>query len=47
MSALIVKELESGDMFRDLNLYVDVAHDRISCGMLTVTNDFLRLIKEK
>nr|KYP37202.1 Retrovirus-related Pol polyprotein from transposon 17.6 [Cajanus cajan] len=42
MSSMMVKELELVEKFRDLNLCVELAQDHISCGMTTITSEFLR-----
>ena len=47
VSALMIKELELVEKFRDLNLCVELAHDHISCGMMTITNDFIEVVKDK
>nr|KYP67722.1 Retrovirus-related Pol polyprotein from transposon 17.6 [Cajanus cajan] len=44
MSSMIVRELELVEEFRDLNLCVELAQDHISCGMVTITNEFLRQV---
>nr|KYP44148.1 Retrovirus-related Pol polyprotein from transposon 17.6 [Cajanus cajan] len=44
MSSMMVKELELVEKFRDLNLYVELAQDHISCGAITITSEFLRQI---
>nr|KYP56341.1 Retrovirus-related Pol polyprotein from transposon 17.6 [Cajanus cajan] len=44
MSSMMVKELELVEKFRDLNLCVELAQDHISCGMVTVANEFLRQV---
>jgi len=47
MSALMIEEHKLIEQFRDLNLEVNFHQDFISCGKLTVTNDFFGKIKEK
>nr|KYP46662.1 Retrovirus-related Pol polyprotein from transposon 17.6 [Cajanus cajan] len=42
MSSMMVRELELIEEFRDLNLGVELAQDHISCGTVTITNEFLR-----
>nr|KYP55852.1 Retrovirus-related Pol polyprotein from transposon 412 family [Cajanus cajan] len=44
MSSMMVKELELVMEFRDLNLCVESAQDHISCGMITITSEFLRQV---
>nr|KYP46506.1 Retrotransposable element Tf2 [Cajanus cajan] len=44
MSSMMVRELELVEEFRDLNLCVELAQDHISCGAITITNEFLRLL---
>nr|KYP39816.1 Transposon Ty3-I Gag-Pol polyprotein [Cajanus cajan] len=44
MSGMMVKELELVEKFRDLNLCVELAQDHISCGAITITNEFLRQV---
>nr|KYP69715.1 Retrovirus-related Pol polyprotein from transposon 17.6 [Cajanus cajan] len=41
MSSMMMKELELVEEFIDLNLCVELAQDHISCGMITITNEFL------
>nr|KYP50195.1 Retrovirus-related Pol polyprotein from transposon 412 family [Cajanus cajan] len=47
MSCMMVKELELVEEFRDLNLCVELAQDHISCGMITITSEFLRQVGQK
>nr|KYP73260.1 Retrovirus-related Pol polyprotein from transposon 17.6 [Cajanus cajan]KYP73264.1 Retrovirus-related Pol polyprotein from transposon 17.6 [Cajanus cajan] len=47
MSSMMVKELELVEKFRDLNLCVELAQDHISCGMITITSEFLRQVGQK
>nr|KYP59071.1 hypothetical protein KK1_014499 [Cajanus cajan] len=42
MSAMMIRELELIEQLRDLRLEVEVVQDHISCGMITITNEFLR-----
>nr|KYP40343.1 Retrovirus-related Pol polyprotein from transposon 17.6 [Cajanus cajan]KYP40348.1 Retrovirus-related Pol polyprotein from transposon 17.6 [Cajanus cajan]KYP40354.1 Retrovirus-related Pol polyprotein from transposon 17.6 [Cajanus cajan]KYP40358.1 Retrovirus-related Pol polyprotein from transposon 17.6 [Cajanus cajan] len=44
MSSMMMRELELIEEFRDLNLCVELAQDHISCGMITITNEFLRQV---
>nr|KYP45459.1 Retrotransposable element Tf2 [Cajanus cajan] len=44
ISGLMVRELELVEKFRDLNLCVELAQDHISCGMITITSEFLRQV---
>nr|KYP72063.1 Transposon Ty3-G Gag-Pol polyprotein [Cajanus cajan] len=44
MSAMMIRELELIEQFRDLRLEVEVVQDRISCGMITITNEFLKQV---
>nr|KYP44182.1 Retrovirus-related Pol polyprotein from transposon 297 family [Cajanus cajan] len=44
MLSMMMKELELVEEFRDLNLCVELAQDHISCGMITITNEFLRQV---
>jgi len=47
VSAMMIEEQKLIEQFRDLNLEVKVHVDHISCSKLTITNDFLGLIKKK
>jgi len=47
MSALMIEEYKLIEQFRDLNLEVKFHIDHISCGKLTITNEFFGRIKEK
>nr|KYP38540.1 Retrovirus-related Pol polyprotein from transposon 17.6 [Cajanus cajan] len=47
MSAMIIRELELIEQFRDLRLEIEVVQDHISCGMITITNEFLRQVGTK
>ena len=47
MSTLMIKELELVEKFRDLNLIVETGTNRLSCGKVTVSSEFLEEIKEK
>nr|KYP56528.1 Retrovirus-related Pol polyprotein from transposon 17.6 [Cajanus cajan] len=42
LSAIMIRELELIEQFRDLRLEVEVVQDHISCGMITITKEFLR-----
>ena len=45
--AMMVRELELIESFRDLNLGVELHKDCMNLGNITVTSDFMKLIKEK
>jgi len=47
VSALTIKEEKLIEQFRDLNLGVKFHINYISCSKLTITNDFIKMIKEK
>ncbi|XP_052736657.1 uncharacterized protein LOC128197864 [Vigna angularis] len=47
ISALMVRELELVESFRDLRLQVDFEADSIRCSNLVVSNDLLKHIKEE
>jgi len=47
VSAMMIEQQKTIAKFRDLNLGVEFHEDHISCGTLTITNDFLGRIKEK
>nr|KYP54905.1 Retrovirus-related Pol polyprotein from transposon 17.6 [Cajanus cajan] len=47
MPSMRVRELELVEEFRDLNLCVELAQDHISCGMITITSEFLRQVEQK
>nr|KYP39326.1 Retrovirus-related Pol polyprotein from transposon 17.6 [Cajanus cajan] len=47
MSAMMIRELELIEQFRDLRLEVEVVQDHISCGMITITNEFLKQVGTK
>ncbi|RDX97324.1 hypothetical protein CR513_19917, partial [Mucuna pruriens] len=47
MSALMVKELELVEKFRNVILYVERRKDHISYGVIMVINSFLETMKEK
>lgn len=47
VSTMMVKELELLEQFRDLNLYTIRKKDRISLGMISITSDFLEVIRKK
>ncbi|RDX89741.1 Retrovirus-related Pol polyprotein from transposon 17.6, partial [Mucuna pruriens] len=44
---LLVKELELIEKFRDLNLFIEYANERMKSGMITVSRGFLEVVKEK
>ena len=46
MSAMMVKELELIEQFRDLSLVCEVTPQSVMLGMLKVNNDFMDNIKE-
>ena len=46
MSALMVKELELIEQFRDLSLVCEVTPKSVKLGMLKINNDFMKEIKE-
>ncbi|MCI32167.1 polynucleotidyl transferase ribonuclease H fold, partial [Trifolium medium] len=46
MSAMMVKELELIEQFRDMNLVCEVKPRSVMLGMLTINSDFLDDIKE-
>ena len=46
MSALMVKEFELLEQFRDLSLVCERTPQSIKLGMLRIDNDFLKHIKE-
>ena len=45
MSALMVKELELIEQFRDLSLVCEVTPKSVKLGMLKINNDFMKEIK--
>lgn len=47
MSAMMVRELEMIENFRDLSLVCEVNSNSAKLGMLKLTNGFLEEIKEK
>ncbi|XP_020208256.1 uncharacterized protein LOC109793202 [Cajanus cajan] len=47
MSYMMIKEMELVEKFRDMNLNILVAPDFISCGMTTITSNFLEMVKQK
>ena len=47
ISALMVKEWELLEQFRDLSLVCELTSDSVRLGMLKVTNDFLLSVREK
>jgi len=46
MSAMMVKELELIEKFRDMNLGMQLREDSIRCSVLTLTSDLMGLIRE-
>jgi len=44
---MMIEEQKLIEQFRDLNLGVKFHVNHISCSKLTITNDFLGIIKEK
>jgi len=46
MSAMMVKELELIEKFRDMNLGMQLREDFIRCSVLTLTSDLMGLIRE-
>ena len=46
MSAMMVKEFELLEQFRDLSLVCELAPQSVQLGMLKINNDFLKSIKE-
>ena len=46
MSALMVKEMELIEQFRDLSMVCEVTPESVRLGMLKINNDFLDVIKE-
>src|SRR3954467_8865831 len=46
MSAMMVKELELIEQFRDMSLICEVTPQSVKLGMLKIDNDFLNSIKE-
>jgi len=46
MSAMMVKELELIEKFRDMNLGMHLGEDSIRCSVLTLTSDLMGLIRE-
>ena len=47
MSSLMMKEQELIEYFRNLNLEVSISSNFISCNVLVITNEFLKMVKEK
>ena len=47
MSTMMIEEQKLIEQFRNLNLVVQFHVNHISCSKLTITNDFLGMIKEK
>jgi len=46
MSAMMVKEFELLEQFRDLNLVCEMSPQSVKLGMLKITSEFLKNIKE-
>ena len=46
MSALMVKEMELIEQFRDLSMVCELTPESVRLGMLKINNDFLDVIKE-
>ena len=46
MSAMMVRELELIELFRDLSLVCEVTLQSVMLGMLKINNDFMNNIKE-
>ena len=46
MSALMVKEMELIEQFRDLSMVCETTSESVKLGMLKINNDFLDVIKE-
>jgi len=44
---LMIKEMELLDKFRDMKLQVELGSEFIRCSILTISSDFLNLVKEK
>jgi len=42
-----VREFDLVEQFRDMKLQVVVGEDVIRCNHMTISSDFLRLVKEK
>lgn len=47
LSSMMVKEQELIDTFRYMNLMVDLSNDHIRCSKLIITDDFLKMTKDK
>jgi len=47
MSSLMVKELELIEKLKDMNLGIQLGEDSIRCGVLTLTNDMLGVIRDE
>jgi len=45
MSSLMMKEKELIEDFRNLNLEVSISLNFISCNVLVITNEFLKMVK--
>jgi len=44
---LMIKEVELLEKFRDMKLQVELASEFIRCSTLTISSDFLNLVKER
>jgi len=44
---LMIKEMELLEIFRDMKLQVELGSEFIRCSTLTISSDFLNLVKEK
>jgi len=47
MSSLMIREHKLIEDFRNLNLEVSISSNFISCNALVITNEFLKMVKEK
>jgi len=47
VSTMMIEEQKLIEQFRDLNLGEQFHVDHITCSKLTITNDFLKIIKKK
>ena len=46
MSALMMKEMELIEQFRDLSMVCEMTPESVKLGMLKINNDFLDVIRE-
>ena len=44
---LMIKEMELLERFKDMKLQVELGSEFIKCSTLTISSDFLNLVKEK